>query len=165
MERIPYKTTAIYLSHADNSGQYPVSSDDSVSGKSFAIAMNFTQELVNPGDSAKRGIHENSLGVTGFDVYSLEQYTTFSAGQSLKELFTFTKGSGENGGIGKPLIADDYKRMISGSGPMGGTTWITTSYLLLMQPPTNAGTYNFCVWFDLTDGTHLQDTISVFLSE
>jgi hypothetical protein len=160
-----YETVSMALENADNSDVSPVLDTDSVPAKAYAIQLNLSMNLTSKdgADSNESGF-SNEDRVVYFAITSPMNYNNIAPNQSLNDFFNFSTGNG----TGAPITADNYTSIFSGNiGASGGapTTWNTSNYLILMNPPASMGNYTFYVSALFSDGRSLADTISVNLYE
>lgn len=157
-----YETIGMSLSSADNSGETPVSDNDSVPLPAFAIQMDLNMIMTDDTKAdSYESYYQNEDEVTEFRITSPSVFNGVPANQSLNHFFNYSTGAGTGALISGP----PYTYLFSGTDQVNGVVdeWSVTKYLMLMNPPSTTGNYTFIVHAGFNDGRILADTITVNL--
>ena len=152
-----FKTTTLDITNSDNSGLAPVDAGMNVAARSYALKMEFTNQVIGELGDKKSSILDLD-DILSFDVHALENFdSTHAALRSLNEYFLVS-----NGGTPYSTIMS-VGNMIGKQSQRGVTSWAVDQYLILMKQPDSLGTYNFVIDIKYSDGRHLTDTTNVNL--
>jgi hypothetical protein len=165
-----YKVTSLGLNNVDYSGVSPViATGGTIPAKAYCIQLSYTTEIT--GSTSGRDPNESGYAlytkITRFTISSTSDFDEqHPAGASLNAYFYYSAygpAVGATDSIPYALSADlvlaSYRSDISVN------SWQDSSYLVLMQPPTQGfpGPRTFIVNVAFADSTQLTDSVSVNL--
>lgn len=169
-----YEVIDVKTDNADNTGNEPISlAIDSISKNAYAIQLEYTMTYKGTNgnhDVEYESSFKNEYSVSAFNVYSLENFdANHPAGTSLNEYFLVSQGSPYGQYNSSNTITSIIGTGNIGSGKLeenGGpsfSNWTSKQFLILMQPPTNSGSYSFVVEITQTNNTTISDTTTIIL--